>query len=211
MSMNYQPVFAGNQTNCNAGTKANIDEGQGGMKIVPGPQYVLLPFLTSDSQSPKSSEDKVADDARKKNEVLDPAKEDDKSGQGEATNTNSTNRLNTVSSSINTLSSSFTTMDPGRERAQSNEFESVFRQDKDANSNSTYRISTPVNAVGSSCANLGGSISVNVVTLPNAELLTDPLMPDLEDPPNLLNTSLVVHMMMKMWVQRLTLTTWKQP
>ncbi|GJV13147.1 hypothetical protein Tco_1354688 [Tanacetum coccineum] len=71
------------------GTNANIDEGQGGMKTVLGPQYVLLPFLTSDSQSPKSSEDEVADDAGKKNRVLDPAKEDDKSGQEEATNTNS--------------------------------------------------------------------------------------------------------------------------
>ncbi|GKD35785.1 ribonuclease H-like domain-containing protein [Tanacetum coccineum] len=188
MSMNYQPVFAGNQTNGNAGTKANIDEGQGGMKTVPGPQYVLLPFLTSDSQSPKSSEDEVADDAGKKNEVLDPAKEDDKSGQGEATNTNSTNRLNTVSSSINTVSSSFTTMDPGREIAQRNEFESVFRQDKDANGNSIYRMFTPVNADGSSCDNLGGSIPVNVAALPNADLPTDPLMP--EDTTDLLNTGI---------------------
>ncbi|GJV04213.1 putative ribonuclease H-like domain-containing protein [Tanacetum coccineum] len=63
----------------NAGTKAHIDEGQGGMKTFPGAQYVLLPFLTFDSQSPKSSEDEVADDAGKKNEVLDPAKEDAKS------------------------------------------------------------------------------------------------------------------------------------
>ncbi|GJR93648.1 putative ribonuclease H-like domain-containing protein [Tanacetum coccineum] len=46
MSMNYQPVFAGNQTNGNAGTKANIDAGQAEMSAVPGPQYVLLPFLT---------------------------------------------------------------------------------------------------------------------------------------------------------------------
>ncbi|GKF66626.1 hypothetical protein Tco_0193143, partial [Tanacetum coccineum] len=45
MSMNYQPVFAGNQTNGNAGTKANIDAGQAEMNTVPGPQYVLLPFL----------------------------------------------------------------------------------------------------------------------------------------------------------------------
>nr|GEV27765.1 ribonuclease H-like domain-containing protein [Tanacetum cinerariifolium] len=37
MSMNYQPVFTGNQTNGNAGTKANINTGQAGMKIVPGP------------------------------------------------------------------------------------------------------------------------------------------------------------------------------
>nr|GFC07124.1 hypothetical protein [Tanacetum cinerariifolium] len=57
MCMNYQPVFAGNQTNGNAG--------------------------------PKSSDDKVADDARKKstevprkeNGVKDPAKEGDKTNQ----------------------------------------------------------------------------------------------------------------------------------
>ncbi|GJY34802.1 putative ribonuclease H-like domain-containing protein [Tanacetum coccineum] len=202
MSMNYQPVSAGNQTNGNAGTKANIDVGQAGKKTVPGPQYVLLPFLTSDSQGPKSSEDEVADDAGQKNGVLDPAKAGDKngqekdvrdqeealrkqferlSGQGEATNTNNTNRLNTVSSSINAVSSSFTTVDPGRERAQRNEFESVFGQDKDANGNSIYRMFTPVSAAGSSYDNLGGSIPVNAATLPNADLPTDPLMPDLED------------------------------
>ncbi|GJV87371.1 putative ribonuclease H-like domain-containing protein [Tanacetum coccineum] len=188
MSMNYQPVFAGNQTNGNAGTKANIDEGQGGMKTVPGPQYVLLPFLTSDSQSPKSSEDEVADDAGKKNGVLDPAKEGDKSGQGKATNTSSTNKLNIVSSSIDTVSFSFTTMDPGRERAQRNEFESVFGQDKDVNGNSIYRMFTLVNTAGSSCDNLDGSISVNAATLPNPDLPTDPLMP--EDTTHLLNTSI---------------------
>ncbi|GJU14466.1 putative ribonuclease H-like domain-containing protein, partial [Tanacetum coccineum] len=154
MSMNYQPVFTRNQTNRNAGTNANIHEGLGGMKTVLGPQYVLLLFLTSDPQSPKSSEDEVADDAGKKNEVLDPAKEDDKSGQGEATNTNNTSRLNTVSSS-------FTTMDTGRERAQRNEFESVFGQDIDANGTSIYRMFIPVNVVGSSWDNLGGSLPVN--------------------------------------------------
>ncbi|GKF39630.1 hypothetical protein Tco_0119691, partial [Tanacetum coccineum] len=142
MSMNYQPIFVGNQTNGNEGTKANIDKGQGGMQTVPGLQYVLLPFLTSDSQIPKSSEDEVANDAGKKNEVLDLAKEDDKSGQGEATNTNSTNRLNT-----------------------------------DANGNSIYRMFTPVNVGGSSYDNLGGSISVNATTLPNADIPTYPLMP----------------------------------
>ncbi|GKA59258.1 ribonuclease H-like domain-containing protein [Tanacetum coccineum] len=77
MSMNYQLVSSGNQTNGNAGTKANINAGQAGKKTVTGLQYVLLPFLTSDSQGPKSSEDEVADDAGKKNGVLDPAKEGD--------------------------------------------------------------------------------------------------------------------------------------
>nr|GFA21510.1 putative ribonuclease H-like domain-containing protein [Tanacetum cinerariifolium] len=96
----------------------------------------------------------------------------------EAANTNSTNRLNTVSSLINTVSSSFTTVDPGRENAQRNEFESMFGQDEDANGN---RIFTPVNAAGSTYVYLGGSIPVNAATLPNADLPTNPLMPDLED------------------------------
>ncbi|GJX60352.1 putative ribonuclease H-like domain-containing protein [Tanacetum coccineum] len=113
----------GNQTNGNAGTKENIDAGQAKMSAVPGPQYVLLPFLTFKSQNPKTSKDKIADDAGKKNGVEDPTKEDD----------------------INWLVHSFTIVDPGRARDQRNEFESVFGQDKDANS--TYRMFTPDTAI----------------------------------------------------------------
>nr|GEU98252.1 putative ribonuclease H-like domain-containing protein [Tanacetum cinerariifolium] len=148
------------------GSKANINAEQAGKKTIPGPQYVLLPLLTSDSQGPKSLVDEVVDDAGKKRE---------------ATNTNSTNRLNPVSSPVNVVSSSFTAMDPGRERAQRNEFESIFGQDKDANGNNIYRMFTPVSVVGSSYVNLDGSIPVNVATLLNVDLLTDPLMPNLED------------------------------
>nr|GEZ35837.1 ribonuclease H-like domain-containing protein [Tanacetum cinerariifolium] len=170
-----------NQTNGNADTKANIDVRQARKKTVLGPQYVLLQLLTSDSKGPKSSEDEIADDAgkkstevlRKENGVHDRAKEGDKNdqekdlrnqeesfrkqfeqeskrlfGQGEAANTNNTNRLNTVSSS-------FTTVDPGRERTQRNEFESTFGQDKDANDNKMF---TPVSTAGSTYDYLGGSI-----------------------------------------------------
>ncbi|GJV03924.1 ribonuclease H-like domain-containing protein [Tanacetum coccineum] len=154
MSMNYQPIFVGNQTNGHASTKENIDAGQARKKIVLGPQYVLLPFFTSNSQSPKSSEDEVVDDARKMNDVLDLAKEGDMNGQREATDTNSTNRLNTVSSSVNTVSSTFTIVEPRRKRIQRNKFESVFGQEKDANGNNTYRIFTPVSVVGSYYDNL---------------------------------------------------------
>ncbi|GJT99037.1 putative ribonuclease H-like domain-containing protein [Tanacetum coccineum] len=178
-SMNYEPTTTRNQTNKNAGIKDNVD-------AVPTQQYILLPLLYD---SPQSSEDAVADDAGKKTNE-DPIKEDDKSGQGEATNTNSTNKLNTISSLINTVSSSFTTMDLGRERVQRNEFESVFGQDKDANDNSIYRMFTPVNAAGSSYDNLGGLIPVNVATLQNANLPIDPLMLDLEDTTDLLNYSI---------------------
>ncbi|GJZ45514.1 hypothetical protein Tco_0593110, partial [Tanacetum coccineum] len=62
-----------------------------------------------------------------------------------------------------------------------NEFKSVFGQDKDANGNRIYRMFTLVNVARSSYDNLGGPIPVNAATLPNADLLTDPLMPDLED------------------------------
>ncbi|GJT30015.1 hypothetical protein Tco_0910290 [Tanacetum coccineum] len=133
-SMNYEPVTVGNQTNKNEGIKDDVH-------AVPTQQYILLPLLYD---SPHSSEDAVADDAGKKTNK-DPAKEDDKSGQGKATNTNSTNRLNTVSSFINIVSSSFTIMDPGRERVQRNEFESMFGQNKDANGNIIYSMFTPVN------------------------------------------------------------------
>nr|GEZ97345.1 ribonuclease H-like domain-containing protein [Tanacetum cinerariifolium] len=126
------PSFVGNQTNGNAGTKANINARQAGKKTVSGPQYVLLPLLTFDSQGPKSSEDEVVDDAGKKR----------------------------------------------REKTQRNEFEIMFGQDKDANGN---RMFTPVSTTRSTYVYLGGSIPINVATLPNDDLPTDPLMLNLED------------------------------
>ncbi|GJU77320.1 putative ribonuclease H-like domain-containing protein [Tanacetum coccineum] len=186
-------------------TKANIDVGQAGKKIVPGLQYVLLPFLTFNSHGLKKSEDEVAvndekkstDVSKKKNGIQDPAKEGDKNGQekdvrdqeevlrkqfeqeferlfgqGEVANTNSTNRLNNVSSSVNVVSSSFTTVDPGRERAQRNE------------------MFTPVIDAGSSYKILGGSIPVNAATHPNVDLPIDPFMPELDDIADLQDTGI---------------------
>ncbi|GJZ50154.1 putative ribonuclease H-like domain-containing protein [Tanacetum coccineum] len=98
-TMNYQPVSAGNRTNGNAGLETNSDVGQAGKEKA----------TEEDKSSPK-------DDAGKKNEVKDPTKEDDMNGSGEATHANSTNRLNTVSSTVNT------------------------------DDNNTYRVFTPVNA-----------------------------------------------------------------
>nr|GEY43153.1 hypothetical protein [Tanacetum cinerariifolium] len=93
-------------------------------------------------------------------------------------------------SPVNAGSSSFTTVDPGRERVKRNEFESMFGRDKDANGNSTYRMFTPVSVHGSSYVNLSGSIPVNAATLPNTDLLTNPLMPDLEDTVDLQDTGI---------------------
>ncbi|GKA74492.1 putative ribonuclease H-like domain-containing protein [Tanacetum coccineum] len=101
-SMNYKPVFAGNQSNGNAGTRACDDAGKAGMEIVPGKDYILLPLWTNDpsfSQSSKSSQDdgskpssddekKVDEDPRKDSECNDQEKEDN-------------DNVNTVSSTVN--------------------------------------------------------------------------------------------------------------
>nr|GEU68191.1 hypothetical protein [Tanacetum cinerariifolium] len=61
------------------------------------------------------------------------------------------------------------------------------KEDKDANGN---RIYTPVSADGSIYVNLGGLIPVNAATLPNADLPTDPFMPDLKDTADLQDTGI---------------------
>ncbi|GKA93450.1 hypothetical protein Tco_0815436 [Tanacetum coccineum] len=97
-------------------------KGQARKENVPDQEYILLPLLHTSSNVPSNSEKNESlpkDDAGKKNEVKDSAKEGDMNGPGEATNTDSTNRLNT-------LSSSFTTVDPGRAKEQRNEYESLF-------------------------------------------------------------------------------------
>ncbi|GJX90259.1 putative ribonuclease H-like domain-containing protein [Tanacetum coccineum] len=114
MSMNYQPIFAGNQTNGHASTKANINAGQAGKKC----KYQR------------------------------------------------------------------------RKRTQRNKFESVFGQEKDAHGNNTYMIFTLISATRSFYDNLGGSICVNAATLPSGDLLTNPLMPELEDTADLQNTGI---------------------
>ncbi|GKE98657.1 hypothetical protein Tco_0022008, partial [Tanacetum coccineum] len=70
ISMNYELVTAGNQTNKNAGIKDNVD-------AVPTQQYILLPLLYD---SPQSSKDAVADDAGKKTNE-EPANEGEINGQ----------------------------------------------------------------------------------------------------------------------------------
>ncbi|GJY42731.1 putative ribonuclease H-like domain-containing protein [Tanacetum coccineum] len=135
-SMNYHPVSAGNRTNGNAGLETNSNAGQAGKENVPDQEYILLPLLHTSSNVPSNSEKDESspkDDVGKMNEVKDSAKEDNMNGPGEATNIDSTNRLNTdsspvntVSSPVNTVSLSFTTVDPGRAKEQRNEYESLF-------------------------------------------------------------------------------------
>ncbi|GJY87221.1 retrovirus-related pol polyprotein from transposon TNT 1-94 [Tanacetum coccineum] len=125
-------ISAGNQTNDDAGIETNVNAVQTGQEKASNHEYILLPFFTSDSHGPKSSDDEFVDDAGKKNDAQYPAKDGDINGhekdvrdqeealrkqfdqetkrlvgQGEATITNSTNRLNTVSLSVSAAGQSF--------------------------------------------------------------------------------------------------------
>ncbi|GJY41995.1 ribonuclease H-like domain-containing protein [Tanacetum coccineum] len=64
-SMNYEPVTAGNQTNDDAGIKTNVNARQAGQEKASAHEYILLPFMPSNSplsSSTQSSEDKDTDE-----------------------------------------------------------------------------------------------------------------------------------------------------
>ncbi|GJZ62316.1 putative ribonuclease H-like domain-containing protein [Tanacetum coccineum] len=101
-SMNYKPVFVGNQSNGNESTKACDDAGKARMETVPDKDYILLPLWTADppfSQSSKSSPDAgfkpSGDDEKKVDE--DPRKDSESIDQNKDDNVNSTNNVNAAS------------------------------------------------------------------------------------------------------------------
>ncbi|GKC95246.1 hypothetical protein Tco_1160688, partial [Tanacetum coccineum] len=110
-SMNYKPVVVGNQSNGNIGTKACDDAGKARMETVPGKDYILLPLWPANilfSQNSKSSpeaEFKPLSDSEKK--VDDDQEKDDNVSSTNNVNTasdgNSTNNVNAVSSTINAV------------------------------------------------------------------------------------------------------------
>ncbi|GJX81607.1 ribonuclease H-like domain-containing protein, partial [Tanacetum coccineum] len=116
-SMNYEPVIVGNQSNGITGTKAYENTGKSRVEIIPGKDYILLPFLTQDpplSFSLKDSPDagfKPSGEEEKKDvehlknkdsEVLNT--EEPKVNQEQNESVNSTNNINTVSLTVNTTS-----------------------------------------------------------------------------------------------------------
>ncbi|GJX15973.1 putative ribonuclease H-like domain-containing protein [Tanacetum coccineum] len=107
--INYKPVFARNQSNGNAGTKACDDAGKARMETVPGKDYIMLPLWLVDllfSQSSKSSPDvgfkPLGDDEKKvteepKKEGGDSSKDSDCNDQEKEDNVNNTNNVNATS------------------------------------------------------------------------------------------------------------------
>ncbi|GJX98533.1 putative ribonuclease H-like domain-containing protein [Tanacetum coccineum] len=100
------PNAVGTQSNGFAGTKASDNAGQARKEIEPIKNYIFLPLWTVDplfSQDLKSSHDDgskpSSDDGKKVDE--DPRKESECKDQEKEDNVNSTNNLNTVSSTVN--------------------------------------------------------------------------------------------------------------
>ncbi|GJV57076.1 putative ribonuclease H-like domain-containing protein [Tanacetum coccineum] len=84
-TMNYQLVFAGNQTNGSAGTKAYQDAGKARMEKVPEKEYILLPLWAADPQV--SSQPKTfPDDGLKPSEKDDKKYDDQQGDQGQEDN-----------------------------------------------------------------------------------------------------------------------------
>ncbi|GJY04358.1 putative ribonuclease H-like domain-containing protein [Tanacetum coccineum] len=108
-SMNYEPFTAGNQTNGDACIEKNVNAGQAGQEKESDHEYILLPFMPSNS--PLSSSTQISDD-KDADEV--PGKGDEcvnkvsRSNDQERTDS-STQDINNVGPSINTPSTNINT------------------------------------------------------------------------------------------------------
>ncbi|GKB33893.1 putative ribonuclease H-like domain-containing protein [Tanacetum coccineum] len=197
ISMNYQPVTAGNQTNKNASPqkangdtclKKSVDDRKSEEKNVSTQQYIVFPLWSSISSSYKSSEESykndTADDAAGETHVQNPASENEQV-------------LKNVLDKM---------MDQEKEASEQSdavrkEFEAQCNMEllqgkaiKASSTNSFNTSSTPVNAASTprasndirpSSVSLGGSFPLNVNDLPD-----DPLMPVLEDTAEVQNTGI---------------------
>ncbi|GJV26466.1 putative ribonuclease H-like domain-containing protein, partial [Tanacetum coccineum] len=129
-SMNYEPVTAGNQTNGDAGIETNDNAGQAGQEKAADHEYILLPFLTSDSSSTQSSDDKDADEVPGKGDegVNKVSGSDDQERTDSSTQDINTARpsINTASTNINTGSLNINTVSPNDPNMPSLEETGIF-------------------------------------------------------------------------------------
>ncbi|GKB76652.1 putative ribonuclease H-like domain-containing protein [Tanacetum coccineum] len=114
-SMNYKPVFIGNQSNGSTGIKACDNTSKARMETIPGKDYILLPLSIQDPPFSSSSKDsfnvgfKPSEEEEKK-DTEDPGNEDSevpsteepRVNQEKDASVNSTNTINTVSLTVNT-------------------------------------------------------------------------------------------------------------
>ncbi|GJU11478.1 putative ribonuclease H-like domain-containing protein [Tanacetum coccineum] len=138
ISMNYVPVVAGNKTDGITGTKDNTITGQAQKEKEPEQEYILIPICTTDpsiSQGPKERErdtsmkltevdENEASDTRGKDDEITRSKSERLNQREMQTkNTNNTNGINTVSTSVSTARPSVATAVPSPHVNTTNAFE----------------------------------------------------------------------------------------
>ncbi|GJS28102.1 putative ribonuclease H-like domain-containing protein [Tanacetum coccineum] len=127
ISMKYVLVAAGNKTNSIAGTKDNFVAGQAHKEKEPEHEYILIPLCTTDPLISQGPKDCKGDAAMKptevdENEASDNSGKHDQEARSElgrltqreiqTEHTNSSNGINTVSTSVSTTGPTFDTTVP---------------------------------------------------------------------------------------------------
>nr|GEV74516.1 putative ribonuclease H-like domain-containing protein [Tanacetum cinerariifolium] len=172
ISMNYQPVVAGNQPNSSAGIQENFDAGKVGKESVSTQQYVLLPLWSTGSKDPQNTDAVAAfDDKENESEVhISPSSSDKPKKHDEKAK-----REDKGKSPIDLFI---------RVRDLSDEFKEFFVN----STNRVNAVSTPVIIVGpnstnnTNCFNAAGTFD-NAVS-PNFEIGGKSLFVDLSQYPN---------------------------
>ncbi|GJS55817.1 putative ribonuclease H-like domain-containing protein [Tanacetum coccineum] len=129
-SMNYESITAGNQTNGDAGIETNDNAWQAGQEKAADHEYILLPFLTSDSSSTQSSDDMDVDEVPSKGDegINIVSGSNDQERIDSSTQDINTDRpsINTASTNINTGSLNINTVSPNDPNMPSLEETSIF-------------------------------------------------------------------------------------
>ncbi|GKE53977.1 putative ribonuclease H-like domain-containing protein [Tanacetum coccineum] len=163
-TMNYIPVSVENQITVDARTQESYVAGSSGKDKEPTREYILLPLHP---HRPRILVEDVIQDAQEKSSKNAPNDKGELDSEDIAAEQALKDDLKRMATSINKLNT-------GRPSVNT------------ANTPYVSAASTPTgaNAGESSFVYIGGQIPIDASTIPNADLLTDPNMPDLEEVSN---------------------------
>ncbi|GJV39299.1 putative ribonuclease H-like domain-containing protein [Tanacetum coccineum] len=201
-SMNYIPVSVENQVNVDAGTQDSYVAGSSGKDKGPTQEYILLPLQPHRTRIPvedvaPAAHEKPSESSPKDNDVQDSEDVADKEGQHQMTEDEQV--LHDELEKMIAQEVVAKALDDATRQAFEEEKRNIASQKRAAQATSTNKLSTVrsyvstattpyvsaastptgANAGESSFVYLGGQIPIDASTLPNADLPTDPNMPDL--------------------------------
>ncbi|GKD00365.1 putative ribonuclease H-like domain-containing protein, partial [Tanacetum coccineum] len=198
--MNYIPVSVENQVNVDAGTQDSYVAGSSGKDKGPTQEYILLPLQPHRTRIPvedvaPAAHEKPSESSPKDNDVQVTEDVADKEGQHQMTEDEQV--LHDELEKMIAQEVVAKALDDATRQAFEEEKRNIASQKRAAQATSTNKLSTATtpyvsaastptgaNAGESSFVYLGGQIPIDASTLPNADLPTDPNMPDLEDVSN---------------------------